>query len=332
VGSANKDRTLVRPPRTLPLFSTFDANVDKAGVEESVALRYTTIPYTVLFGETRLQQQSIGQYQEEVGGPTPFLRDVDATSDLMDFRTGFNTSPWRWISLNAHYRHYEKESDYNHAIDSMVGYPAFILWRDVQTDEVQTKLAWRPCAWLKTSINYQYETTRYQTATDPAGQLVNGVPSISPGGSLVAASYDAHRYSVNAMLTGWRRLYLAGTFSYQDTRLAAFDNSSPAIVPYDGDVYSTLATATYALNDKTDLHANYSFSWADYAQDNFTAGLPVGVRYQQHALTLGLARRVSTNISAKLQYGFYYYDEPSSGGANNYVAHSVFATLVMRLP
>src|SRR5262249_8892506 len=133
-------------------------------------------------------------------------------------------------------------------------------------------------------------------------------------------------------LTPWRRVYLSGTFSYQDTRLEAFANGNPSIVPYRGDLYSVITSATYALNEKTDLQASYAFSWADYRQDNFADGLPVGIFYQQHAVTAGLARRISKDISAKLQYGYYYYDEPSSGHANNYTAHAVFATLVVRLP
>jgi len=234
--------------------------------------------------------------------------------------------------LNAHYRHYEKEADYTHLLDQSVSaYPAFIRWRDANTDEVQAKLTWRPCAWLKTSLNYKYETTKYQNITDPE-DFFPGDQAISTGERLETARYDAHRYSVNATLTPWQRFYFSGTFSYQDTRLEAFDNNNPSIVPYRGDLFSTLASATYTLNDKTDLRASYSFSWADYGQDNFADGLPLGIYYQQHALTAGVARRISKNVSAKLLYGFYYYDEPCSGRSNNYTAHAVFATLVVRIP
>jgi hypothetical protein len=159
--------------------------------------------------------------------------------------------------------------------------------------KIEAKLTWRPCAWLKTSFNYKYETTEFQTATDPASMNVLG--DLSPGGSPEPAHYDAHRYSVNATLTPWRRLYLSGTFSYQDTRLEAFDNNSTSIVPYRGDIYSIMANATYALNEKTDLNASYSFSRADFGQDNFADGLPVGIRYQQHAFQPA-SRGTSTKI------------------------------------
>lgn len=56
------------------------------------------------------------------------------------------------------------------------------------------------------------------------------------------------------------------------------------------------------------------------------------MRYQQNGLTVGLVRRLNANISTKLQYGFYNYEEPATGGAYNYTANAIFATLVMRLP
>jgi len=37
-------------------------------------------------------------------------------------------------------------------------------------------------------------------------------------------------------------------------------------------------------------------------------------------------------LSGNLQYGFFLYDEPSSGHFNNYTAHALFATLTMKWP
>jgi hypothetical protein len=290
----------------------------------------------VLYAEARLRQESMGHYEESLGNPQGFLRDTDASTRRHDLRAGFSTSPWRSLSLNAHYRYYKQDVNYDHVLDQSplggTGYPAFIRWRNTDTDEAEAKLTWRPCAWLKTSLIYQYETTKYQADTDAVTAPPAPPPAVTPGGRLETAHYDAQRYSVNATLTPWRRVYFSGTFSYADTRLEAFDNNSPIVVPYRGDVFSALASVTYVLNEKTDLNGSYSFSRADYRQTNFADGLPMGMHYHQHAVTAGFMRRISKNVSARLQYGFYYYDEPSSGGANDYTAHAVFATLVVRIP
>jgi hypothetical protein len=188
----------------------------------------------------------------------------------------------------------------------------------------------RPCAWAKASLSYKYEDTGYRTDTDPEGLRVSN--DVTPGGWLNSAHYHGNTYSLNAVLTPWRRLDLSGTVSYQETRIAAFANGNPAIVPYRGERLSVLSSATYALNQTTDLIATYNFSWADYSQDNFTAGLPLGIHYREHALTAGVARRLSKNVTAKLRYGFYVYEEPSSGDTSNFTAHALFGTLVVRLP
>jgi hypothetical protein len=210
-----------------------------------------------------------------------------------------------------------------------LGYSAFIRSRDLDTDEVLVKLVWRPATWLRTSISYQLVATDYQTVTDP---VIINLPSIppftySPGGLVFAGNYDANIYSLNATLTPWRRVYLYGTFSYQQTRTSTAQNDIASVVPYDGEVFTLLSNIRYILNEKTDLTAGYNYSWADYGQGNEADGLPVGMVYSWHGATAGVTRRLKKNVTISSQYRFYYYDEPSSGGANNYIAHGVFAAL-----
>ncbi len=311
--------------RTNHAFANFSSSYDRTVTEESAVLRYTTIPFTILFAEARLQQEGMGENESD-GQPYEFARRTDVSGRLQDWRAGFNSSPWRNISFGGHYRRSEKETDFDDKKDDTAGYPAFIRWRGVTTDEVEARLGTQWASWLKTTVSYKYVQSEYETATDK----LSG--DVSPGGKLTAANYDANIYSLNATVTPWHRLYLSGTFSYQDTLTKSFANGDPAIAPYRGNLFSTVVSANYAVSTNTTLQAGYSYSWADYAQKNFSGGLLVGMRYEQHGLAVGLARRISSNISAKLQYGLYNYDEPASGGANNYTAHAVFATLVMRLP
>ena len=187
-----------------------------------------------------------------------------------------------------------------------------------------------PSGWLKTSVAYKYVRAIYRTDTDPVSESV--LNDISPGGALRSADYRAHVASFNATVAPWQRLYLSGTFSYENNRIATFDHRSDSTVPYAGDVFSVLASATFVVTTNTDWTTTYNFSYADYAQDNFAAGLPLGVRYHRHGVTTGLAHRFGANASAKVQYGFYDYEEPTSHGHNDYLAHAVFATLVWRFP
>jgi len=308
----------------VPTILTSDYN--ETLVTETAALRYSKIPYTALFVEARLQQQSIGQsdYDTQAGSGT--AENTTFASQLSDIRAGFNTSPWRNISLSAHYRRYEDDSHYDNdpGMPPPAGYPGFILARDLLTDEAETKLTWHPCSWLKTAFSYKYLTTRYWTVPDP---IPGGV---SPGGGYVSGEYRSQICSVNTTMTPCPRLFLSTTFSYQPSSTVTSDNGDPAVAAYRGQTYSVLANSTYVLNRTTDWFVSYSFSDADYGQNNFADGLPVGIEYEQNALQTGLARHFGKNITAQLKYGFYSYNEPTSGGANNYVAHSIFATLTYK--
>jgi hypothetical protein len=315
------------PPAVVPSVPTIlTSDYDKDVVTETAALRYSKIPFTALFMDARLQQQTISQNDYDIQAGSGTAQNTSFSSKLSDLRAGFNTSPWRSISLSAHYRRYEDDSHYDNdpGLPPPAGYPGFILARDLLTDEVETKLTWHPSSWLKTAFSYKYQTTRSWDDTDSSSG------GITPGGGIVAGEYHSQVYSVNTTMTPCRRLFLSSTFSYQPSSTITADNGDASVAAYRGQTYSVLANSTYVLSRNSDWFASYSFSDADYAQNNFADGLPVGLEYRQHALQTGLSRHFGKNITAQLKYGFYSYNEPTSGGANNYVAHSVFATLTYK--
>jgi len=304
--------------------ATLDANLNRHRLRESANLRFNGIPFTSLFVDALLEQETLDTFEGAMGGDHPFRQDTDAESDRTDWRVGFYTSPFNTISLGGHYRQRCKETSYDHGIDTTVGYPAFIRERTIATDEFEAKLTWRPLLWFKTTLSYQLVDTDFDSTTD-------AIAGTSPGGPLLAGTFDADVYGLNFILTPFSRWYFSGTFNYYDSRAASADNRVPSIVSYRGDIYSLLASATYMLSTNTDLTASYAYSKADYAQDNFAGGLPLGIDFDWHVIQAGLTRRFR-NITTNLRYGFYKYDEPSSRGFNDYTAHAVFATLTLHWP
>jgi len=322
------------------------SNVDKWTLEEDVAVRYNKIPFTVLYAEGRFQQEQIDHFEsgfidDGFDDSRDFVRDTDATSDLRQYRAGFTFSPVPRVSLESSYKRREKTSDYDHLTDSDGsqppfslpgnGYPAFIVAREVRSDEIEAKLVLRCTSWLKTTLKYQLVSTDYESTM--ASGILPSFPTnlFYPGGEILGGNQDAHVYSLNATLTPWRRLYLSTTFSYSTTRIVSGVNNDTLIAPFKGDVYSVLTSANFTLDDKTALRGSYSFSRADYAQDN-EDGLPLGIRYDRHGLNVGLTRRFTKNLTGTAQYGFFQYFEPTAAGANDYSAHAVFASLSFVLP
>ena len=322
----------------IPSFAYYPAivqsDLDQQKWSESFQVRFTRIPWTVLFGEARLEQDQIGQYeQDEPTAGTPpeqsitFLRNTDYFNNRREWRAGFDTSPYRWMSFSGHYRSRISDSDYDNSKISLdpTGYSAFIRSRTIDTEEIVGKLVLRPLSWLKTTLSYQLVKTRYDTTTDP-------VPGGTTPTGLQAGDSDAHIYGFNATLTPFQRLYFSGAFTYTDSSISTAQNGDPSVVAYKGHIYTFTGSASYALNQATDLRAAYSFSEADYGENNFVSGLPLGLEYTRHAVTAGITRRLSKTLTANLRYAFFQYSEPSSGGFNNYAAHGIAATLVFKWP
>ena len=64
--------------------------------------------------------------------------------------------------------------------------------------------------------------------------------------------------------------------------------------------------------------------------DNSAAGVPYGVGAEEHSVTCGLMRKIRENLRVGLKYGFFTWDDQTSGGNNNYAAHLVYSSLQYR--
>lgn len=334
VGNLNQFAfTRLTPNNLVIVPTTLRANYDESSALENMALRYTKIPFTVLFAEGRLEQKRIGQSDADLQPSGNYIEKIDFSSESTDFRAGFSTSPWRWMSLTAHYHRYENDSCYppNASPQPAGGYPDFFRSREILTDEIETKLVLKPWTWLKTTLTYQYLTTDFRDTANAGSNVITHVV-FSPGGNLLTGRTDSQRYSFGTVFTPHPRVYFTGSFTYEPTRTRSANSDAAIVGEYRGDTYSADASSTYVLSETTDFSLSWFFSEANYGQANRTAAPPVDMRYQEHGIDAALSRRFSQNVSARLQYGFNYYREPGSRGANDFRAHTIFAVLNLRLP
>ncbi len=298
---------------------------DKDSLEETFGVRYTGLPYTTLYAEGRWAEQWIDLTERETEDAVLNLqRETDTQVFRQDYRAGFNCSPFKRITWSGRYRHAIYDNDYDHEADNTAGYPAFIDTQRFITDEFMTKLTYRACREFTVSLQYQLASTDTDTGTEAISGL--GIPA----GKIRSANYDSNIYSISATLTPISRMYITALVSYQDTRTKAFDNSADSVVTYKGNVVSVLGTVGYALDKKSDATVEYSYTHACNAQANAASGLPLGVDNQRHAILAGLSRKLTDNMIARLRYGFYYLDDNSDGGVNNYKAHLFSATCTLK--
>ncbi len=300
------------------------SSTDKSSLEETVGLRYSKIPFTTLYAEGRWTEQQIDLDEHETEDAVPdFTRKTDTDIFRQDYIVGFNTAPIPRVTLSGRYRHSIYENDYENHVDTVAGYPAFITGQNFIEDEFTTKLTLRPCRYFNVAFKYQKLATDIKTGTD-------SVPLLAPGGGLQSGNFDANIYSVSATVMPISRLYVTGLFSFQDTRTTTFANGNPAVIGYVGNVYTIMGVAGYALDNKTDVNVEYTYSRTDNFTDNSAAGLPLGLDSQRTGLLVGLTRRISKNVMARLRYGYYNYDDRSNGGIDNYIAHLASASCTVR--
>lgn len=296
------------------------SRTDKGSLEETVGARYTGIRYTTLYAEGKWTQQNIDLFERELeDNVLNFERSTDTEVERQRYTLGFNTSPIPRTTLSARYRRRYHTNDYNHLLDTEPGYSAFITAQEFTSDEITTKLTVHPSSRLKISLNYQLVATDIGTQSDT-----------TPPSAVQSGDYDGDIYSVSITVTPISRLYLTGLFSYQDARTSTFANGVQSVITYEGDVYTVIGTAGYAIDRKTDLNLEYVFTRTDNFNDNSADGLPLGLDNQRHGLLIGISRRIKENTNAALQYGFYKYDEDSNGGVDNYTAHLVSTSWVFR--
>ncbi len=108
-----------------------------------------------------------------------------------------------------------------------------------------------------------------------------------------------------------------------------------AIAPYRGNtLYSgagQMGLLCFEPEHGLEIRRGFSLSDANYSQDNFATGLPLGIEYFNVAESKSASLKiVGKNISAKLQYRYDYYEEPSSGGSDNFRANSIFGVVTFR--
>lgn len=317
----------------LELGGTVPANssLDEFKVSQNANFRFTKIPYSIISGDAQLSEDYYDIYQSE---DTDELQRYTAADRLFyDVKTGFSTSPWQWADLTVQLERQYSDTEYDQLQDLWLGipgptngYPAFILHRLITSDEFETKLALRPASWLKLMLTYQISKTDYASKTDPAVDLGLG-EVVSPGGALTDGHYQLQTYGISATATPFRRLYLYGAFTYSPSRITTSDNGDPSIVPYEGNIFTVTATATYILSLKNSLQLSYNFSSADYSQNNAAAGVPAGLDYQRNNVIVGFTQKLTKHLSGALHYEFSQYKEPSTANANNFTANGIMATL-----
>jgi hypothetical protein len=133
------------------------------------------------------------------------------------------------------------------------------------------------------------------------------------------------------------RFFLQANFSYvlNQTDTPANDinldpQTSPTVVNFRNDYWTVTSGIGYVIDDKTDFFADYYFYCANDYYKNAVVAMPYGMGATEHTVSATVTRKISKNTRLLLKYGYSNYRDVTSGGHNNYQAHSLFSSLQIR--
>jgi hypothetical protein len=109
--------------------------------------------------------------------------------------------------------------------------------------------------------------------------------------------------------------------SYRDIRGKAFDNDIDAVIPYKGDIFTSINSMTYLFNENNEFRLEYIYSRTDNFTNNSENGLPLLHDDRLQKVQTSLSHKLSDSMQAKFTYGYYDYNGEHNDGVGDYSAH-----------
>lgn len=293
-------------------------------VAESLEARYTGFTNWVLYARGHWSQGQGNQEEREMvleTGAIDIFRDTDFDRFTQKYSVGANWYPLRRLNFAAQYYHKIRQDDFDHDEDSTINttgntYPAFITTHDFETDDVNFRMTWRPFTRLTLVSRYDFQVS----TVDMAGGALKTIES---------SEVKAHILSQSITWSPLDRIYLQGSVNYvwDETDTPADDIVPGLVLDYDNSYWNASGAVGYALDNKTDLQAQYLYYRADNYEDNSALTQPFGADAEEHGVTATITRRIRPNLRWNAKYGFFTNRDKTSGGHNNYDAHLVYSSM-----
>jgi hypothetical protein len=153
------------------------------------------------------------------------------------------------------------------------------------------------------------------------------------------AHVDTQTFSGSVTITPISNLFITSMVTHQNLRVktrARYDPRS-STRSFEGDSTSFVNSVIFALNEKTELTADYQVSLTNNYDDSVTnfapdpIGLPLEHDYTMQSLTLGAKYKLRKNITLWCKYRLYDFDEAHIDDMDDYTAHLFAAGGEIRL-
>jgi len=305
-------------------------NSDYNLLAERLEMRYTGIKDWLFYFE--------GEWEEEWGHVDEFQSfdeeiPLDKNTNALGQKYTIGATWYPTMRLNFAGQYFHRIASYDEDVFSGI-YPRLIN-QDWNVDDFNIRMTFRPK--LPASLGTLALVTRY----DFVHTSIDGQWEVFPQEELLAelqtGEIKQHVISESLNWNPLPRFFVQANFSYvlnqTDTPANNIDlvpGGGPTVVNFRNDYWTVSSGIGYIIDDKTDFYADYYFYCANDYYNNAAVAVPYGMGATENAVSATITRQLSNRTRLTLKYGFYDYQDTTSGGHNNYRAHSLFSSLQIR--
>ncbi|MGC1322647.1 MAG: hypothetical protein WA849_10725 [Candidatus Udaeobacter sp.] len=305
-------------------------NADYNRFAQRLEMRYTGIKDWLFYFE--------GEWEEEFGQVDEFQsfdeeEPLDKNTHALEQKYSIGATWYPTMRLNFAAQYFHRIASYDEDVFT-AQYPRLVN-QDWTVDDFNIRMTFRPK--LPASLGTLALVTRYDfvhTSIDGQWDLFPQEDLLS---DLQSGEIKQHVISESLNWNPLPRFFLQANFSYilNQTDTPANDISlepqtSPTVVNFRSDYWTVTSGIGYVIDDKTDFYADYYFYCANDYFKNAVVAMPYGMGTTEHAVSATVTRKLSKNTRLLLKYGYYNYRDVTSGGHDNYRAHSLFSSLQIR--
>jgi hypothetical protein len=310
-------------------------NSDYNEFAQRLELRYTGIKDWLFYAEGEWEEDygSVNEFQsiDEPNNPDEGEEPLDKNTNALGqkYTIGANWYPMMRLTLSGQYFH--RIASYNEDIISGV-FPRLIN-QDWNIDDFNIRMTFRPkfpacMGSLALVTRYDFVHTSIDSQWFHEGETL---------AELQSGEIKKHVISEAINWNPLARFYLQANFSYtfNQTDTPANDinldpNTSPTVTNFRNDYWTVTSGAGYIIDDKTDFYTDFSFYCANDHFKNAGVAMPYGLGATEYTASATITRQFTKQMRLLLRYGYFNYRDVTSGGHNNYQAHSLYSSLQFR--
>jgi hypothetical protein len=269
----------------------------------------------------------VNEFQTSDESRAPLDKDTQFIGQK--YTVGANWYPLPKLNLSAQY--YHKIASYDN--DLFQSQDQRLLGQDWNTDDANIRITLRPP--LPPALA-RFPLSPDMTLCEPpidAQWVVDGETLDVRQSGVITQHIITESINWNPLA----RLYLQTDFSYvlNETETPAssidlFPNTSPTVVDFRNDYWTV--TAELAISSTTRPTCTLSIAFTGLTTTSTTPAWPclMGPVPPSIPASATLTRQLTKQVRLRLSYTYFDYTDETSGGHNNYRAHSLFSSLQFR--